>query len=241
MVVGGYTARMATFVMIPGAGGAAWYWSRVAPLLRAAEHEVIAVDLPADDPKAGIVQYAELVAGVIGTRKDVVLVAQSLGGFTAPLVCERVPVQLLVLVAAMVPAPGESGAQWWVNTGYADAKREQDERDGRPPDAGLDLMTAFFNDVPPEVVEEAFARGELPQSDAPFKHPWPLDAWPDVPTKFLLCREDRFFPAEFMRRVVPARLGIVPDEMDSGHLPALAHPDELVERLEAYRVATVPG
>jgi hypothetical protein len=50
-----------------------------------------------------------------------------------------------------------------------------------------------------------------------------------------LCREDRFFPAAFQRRVVHERLGIVPDEMAGGHLPALAHPDELVRRLEAYR------
>lgn len=233
---------MATYVLIHGASSDSWYWHRVVPLLRARGHDVVAPDLPIGDDTAGLTEYRDTVLDVIGDRSDrgdLIVVAQSMGGFTAPLVCDRVPVHLLVLVAAMVPASGESGAQWWVNTGYADAKREQDERDGRPPDAVFDPMTAFFNDVPPEVVEEAFARGELPQSDAPFQHPWPLDGWPDVPTKFLLCREDRFFPADFMRRVVPARLGIVPDEMDSGHLPALAHPDELVERLEAYRVATV--
>jgi hypothetical protein len=38
-----------------------------------------------------------------------------------------------------------------------------------------------------------------------------------------------------MRRVVQERLAITPDELDSGHLPALARPRELVERLEAYR------
>ena len=42
-----------------------------------------------------------------------------------------------------------------------------------------------------------------------------------------------------MRRVVRERLGIVPDEMDGGHLPALARPRELVERLEAYRTGLV--
>ncbi len=62
-----------------------------------------------------------------------------------------------------------------------------------------------------------------------------------MPTRFLLCRDDRFFPAEFQRRVVRERLGIEPDEMDGGHLPALAHPDELVERLEAYRAEVRPA
>jgi pimeloyl-ACP methyl ester carboxylesterase len=112
--------------------------------------------------------------------------------------------------------------------------REQADRDGRPPE--FDTREAFFQDVPPHVVAEAFARGERAQSGTPFEKPWPLDAWPDVPTRFLLCRADRFFPADFMRRVVTERLGITPDEMDSGHLPALGRPEELVERLEEYRM-----
>ena len=73
-----------------------------------------------------------------------------------------------------------------------------------------------------------------PVGDACSTSPWPLAAWPDVPTRFLLCRDDRFFPADFQRRVVRERLGIVPDEMGGGHLPALAHPRELADRLLAY-------
>jgi pimeloyl-ACP methyl ester carboxylesterase len=99
-------------------------------------------------------------------------------------------------------------------------------------------MVTFLHDLPPDVLEATMAQGMPPgQSDTPFEKPWPLDRWPDVPTRFLLCRQDRFFPADFMRRIVPERLGITPDEMDSGHLPALAHPTELVERLEAYRTS----
>jgi pimeloyl-ACP methyl ester carboxylesterase len=82
------------------------------------------------------------------------------------------------------------------------------------------------------VVAEALARGERSQSGTPFEKPWPLEGWPDVPTRFLLCRDDRFFPAEFMRRVVRERLGITPDEIDGGHLPALARPQDLVEWME---------
>ncbi|WP_405137948.1 alpha/beta fold hydrolase [Nocardia sp. NBC_01388] len=58
-----------------------------------------------------------------------------------------------------------------------------------------------------------------------------------MPTEFLLCRQDRMFPADFQRRVVRERPGFTPDEMDGGHLPALGHSRELVERLEAYRTA----
>jgi hypothetical protein len=142
-------------------------------------------------------------------------------------------VDLLVMVAAMIPAPGEIAGDWWANTGAEQARREQDEREGRT--AEFDLMTSFFHDVPPEVAAEAMSQEQRKESEAAWTQPWPLDAWPDVPTRFLLCRGDRFFPAAFMRRLVRDRLGITPDEMDSGHLPALSRPKELVDRLEAYR------
>jgi len=229
-----------TYVLIHGASSDYWYWHRVIPELQARGHDVVAPDLPCDDDSAGLSEYADTVVEAIGNRTGLIMVAQSLAGFTAPLVCERVPVDLLVMLAAMVPSPGESPGDWWENTGYIAAKRAQDRRDARSPDAPFDVRTTFFHDVPPDVVAEAFKRGEREQSGTPMKKPWPLRAWPDVPTRFLLCRDDRFFPAEFMRRVVKERLGITPDEMEGGHLPALAHPHELVARLEQYRLELGP-
>jgi len=157
-------------------------------------------------------------------------VRRRLGGFTAPLVCERVPVDLLVLLAGMIPLPGEPPGDWWANTGYEQARREQDERDARAPD---DMIALFLHDVPLDLTAEALKRGR-DQSATPFEQPWPLRAWPEVPTRFLLCRDDRFFPAQFMRRVVRERLGIIPDEMDGSHCVALSRPKELADRLEAY-------
>lgn len=229
---------MTTYVLIHGAASDSWYWHLVALELRARRHDVVAPDLPCDDDSAGLSEYAEAVVAAIGDRRDLVVVAQSMGGFTAPLVCDRVPVDLMVLVAAMVPLRGESPGAWWDNTGWEQAHREQARRDGRNIDGEFDVVSEFFHDVPPDVGAEAMARGERKQSGTPFEKPWPLAAWPDVPTRFLLCRDDRFFPADFMRRVVRERLGITPDEMDGGHLPALARPKELAERLEAYRTGT---
>ena len=226
---------MATYVLIHGAGSDAWYWHLVAPELEAGGHDVVTMDLPCDDDRAGLAEYTDTVVNAIGDRTDLVLVAQSMAGFTAPLVCDRVPVDVMVLVAAMVPCPGEAPGDWWANTGWEEARRAQAVRDGRPVDGAFDPIETFFHDVPADVTAEAMARGERAQSGTPFEKPWPLAAWPEVPTKFLLCRDDRFFPAEFQRRVVRERLGITPDEMDGGHLPALAHPKELATRLEAYR------
>ena len=135
----------------------------------------------------------------------------------------------------MVPSPGESGAEWWVNTGHGQAMREAALRAGRNvDDEDEDELSLFLHDVPADVVAES-AGHVKDQSGTPFLEPWPLSAWPKVTTRFLLCRDDRFFPADFQRRVVRERLGITPDEMDGGHLPALARPVELADRLLAYR------
>jgi pimeloyl-ACP methyl ester carboxylesterase len=217
---------MATYVLIHGAGSDSWYWHLVSPRLRGLGHDVVAVDLPCDDDGAGLSDYADTVVDAVGDRSEVILVAQSLAGFTAPLVCDRLPVILMVLVAAMTPRPGESPGEWWSNTGHVF------------PDP-FDPEVIFAHDLPPDLAAASQAHLRE-QSGTPFEKPWPLDAWPDVPTRFLLCRDDRFLPAEFQRRVVRERLGVVPDEMAGGHLPALARPAELVQRLEAYRAGLEP-
>ena len=224
----------ATFVLIPGAGGESWYWHLVARELRAGGHEVLTPDLPAGDDAAGLGEYADAAAAPIGDRTDVVVVSQSMGAFVAPMLCDRVDLRQLILVAPMIPAPGESPGEWWTSSGQLPAQREQDVREGRDPDAPFDVRTAFLHDVPPDIVAELFARGEPRQSDTAFVQPWPLDAWPSVPTRVLACRHDRLFPLDFMRRLAQERLGVEADVIDTGHLPALSRPRELAERLEAY-------
>lgn len=226
----------ATVVLLPGAGGDSWYWHLVAPRLRARGHEVLTPDLPADDDTAGLGAYADAVVTAVGDRADMIVVAQSMAAFTAPMLCDRLDVRLLILVAPMIPAPGESPGAWWSNTGQTAARRQQDQREGRDPDAGIDVMATLMHDVPTQGVAEASARGEPRQSDTPFAEPWPLDAWPSVPTKVLAGRHDRLFPLEFMRELALERLGIAADVIDTGHLPALSRPNELAQRLENYRL-----
>jgi pimeloyl-ACP methyl ester carboxylesterase len=223
---------MATYVLVHGAGSDSWYWHVVAPLLGERGHEVVTPDLPCDDDGAGIDDYAQVVIDAIGDRTDVVLVAQSMAGFTVPLVCAAASVDLVVLVAAMTARAGESPGEWWENTGHAEAKRAKAEAEGRPDD--FDPVPLFLHDVPADVAAES-ANHVRNQSNTPFTQRRPMPPWPDDPTRFLLCAGDRFFPAEFQRRVVKQRLGITPDEIGGGHLPALSRPQELVERLEAYR------
>jgi pimeloyl-ACP methyl ester carboxylesterase len=208
---------MSTFALIHGGGSSGWDWHLVAPELEALGHEAVAVDLPTEDPASGWWDYADAVAGAVSGRDDVIVAGHSLGGFTAPLVAARRPVELIVLVAAMIPAPGERFNEWWTNAGY-----EQ---------SGLDDV--FYHDVPPPLV--AGAKQHVRDENArALSEPWPLDAWPDTPTRYLLCRDDRLFTPAFARRHARERLGIEADEMGGGHYIALARPVELAERLDAY-------
>jgi hypothetical protein len=220
------TPSSSLFVLVPGAGGDGWYWSRVAPLLRAAGHEAVVVDLPAGDEAAGLRAYADVIVAAIDGASDVTLVAQSMGAFSAPLAAGGSDVARLLLVAPMIPAPGESASAWWTSSGHSEAWQASERAEGRDPEAPFDERVAFFHDVPPEVVEEACSRGETRQADKAYTEPFPLTTWPDIPTRVLLGTRDRLFPYAFMVELTRDRLGVEPDAIDTGHLAALARPDE---------------
>jgi pimeloyl-ACP methyl ester carboxylesterase len=206
------------YALIPGAGGSAWYWHRVAPLLP----DAIAIDLPAADDTADLTTYADTVVDAVSASPDpLILVAQSMGAFTAPIVASRVPTASIVLVNPMVPVAGESPGQWWTATGHDRVVPR------------FDPIEDFFHDVPAAVREEAFRQGEPRQSDTPFGQPWPLEHWPDVPTRVIAGRDDRLFPLEFQREVVRSRLGLDLEVIPGGHLIALSQPEELASRILA--------
>jgi pimeloyl-ACP methyl ester carboxylesterase len=217
---------MSTFVMIPGAGGAAWYWHRVAPLLEAADHDAIAVDLPGDDEHKGISAYADLVVDAIGHRRDVVLVAQSLGGFTASVVASRVALERIVLLNAMIPIPGETPGAYWGNTRSTEAREAAARRNGYS--VAFDLETYFLHDVPSNVAAEG-AKHERPEAKIVFSEPATFERWPRVPIRVVIGTEDRFFPRDFQVRVAKERLGadVSITEIPGGHLVALSRPQEL--------------
>jgi pimeloyl-ACP methyl ester carboxylesterase len=208
---------MATFVLIHGGGSTAWDWHLVEPALRELGHDAVAVDLPCEDASASWSEYVDTVVAAVGERRELVVVGHSLGAFTAPLVATRLPVDLIVLVAGMIPQPGETMETWWSNSAYE----------------GTGYDDVFYHDVPPELAAEA-ERRERDERAKALQEPWPLEAWPDVPTRYLLCRDDRMFAADWARRHARERLGIEADELDGGHYISLARPRELAARLADY-------
>jgi pimeloyl-ACP methyl ester carboxylesterase len=219
------------FILIPGAGGMASYWHRVVPLLERGRAEAIAVDLPGDDSGAGLEHYADIVVAAIGRRSKVILVAQSLGGFTASLVCSRAPVGMLVFVNAMIPRPGETAGDWWDNTGAVAARVAAAYAGGYS--AEFDPQTYFLHDVP-----DAVLAGLAPpraQADTVFKQACNFEAWPRVPIHVFASAGDRFFPLSLQRRIARERLSTDVEVLPGGHLVALSHPEELAGHLLALR------
>lgn len=221
---------MSHVVLIPGAGGAGWYWSKVVPLLEEAGHTAVALDLPADDERSGLPEYVELAHAACADAEDVVLVGQSLGGFTAVMTADHLarsgrPPRALVLLNAMVPRPGETPGEWW-GAVDSEADRTAAAAAGGWPDDPYDLDAYFLHDVDPAVAAEGeqFQREEV---EAVFVSPCAIDAWPAVPTRVLAGADDRFFPLSLQQRVARDRLGIAVEVVPGGHLAALSQPEEV--------------
>jgi pimeloyl-ACP methyl ester carboxylesterase len=153
----------------------------------------------------------------------VVVVGQSFGGHTAPIVADRIGGRLIVLVAGMVPSPGESAEEMFERTGWQSATRKNSS-----------TRDIFYHDVPADIADEAMRRGGRHQSATPGAEPWPMPSWPAIPTRFVLCRRDGFFQAGWLRALVRARLPVEPEEIDSGHCVALSRPGELARLLDRY-------
>ena len=223
-----------TFVLIPGAGGMAWYWHRVVPLLREAGHEAIAVDLPGDDEAAGLPEYAGLVAGAIGGRDDVVLVAQSLGGFTAPLAA-AVPVRL-VFVNAMIPAPVRRPRLVGEHRLGGCAGRRGASGAATAPSSIL-ASTSF-----------TMSRRRSPRPASRTSGPRPTwcsgrsatSRMAGLPVRAVAGSDDRFFPVDFQQGVARDRLGIEADVLPGGHLITLSQPAPLARYL-IERLTGTPG
>ena len=220
---------MSTFLLIPGAGGMAWYWHLVGQRLREAGDDVIALDLPGQDPQAGLAAYVDLAVAAATGCEDLVVAAQSMGAFTAVPVCERLSARRLVLLNAMIPLPGETAGDWWEHTGALEARRAA-TRAGGYSDA-LDLQTYFLHDVPPEILAEGPER-QRDEAKIAFEEACPFGRWPEIPTTVLAGRDDRFFPYAFQQRVARERLTAEAHPVPGGHLGALSQPEAVTRALQ---------
>jgi Alpha/beta hydrolase family len=200
----------------------------VSAQLEGAGHRALPVDLPGADPEAGLPNYAALIIDAIESCSEPVVVAQSMGAFSAVMACDRIPVGGLILVNAMVPAPRETPGEWWTATGAVNARIAAAQAGGY--DSDFDLETYFLHDLAPEEAAAVLANpGD--EVDVAFGQRCDIASWPDVTASAIIGRDDRFFPVEFQRRLLRERVGVDAIVVPGGHLLALANPDALFQAL----------
>ena len=233
---------MTTFALVHGAWHRGTCWDPTADRLRAAGHDVVAVDLPCESPAAGLVDYAGTVLEALASTApdaDLVVVGHSLGGLTIPLVAAARPVRELVFLCAMVPMPGVALRDdvWGRPDAFATGWRErsahqvahEDGSSSWPDDAAMDV---FYQDCEPDLA--AWAAGQLRrQAWTVAAEPHPLAAYPEVPARAIVCTEDRVLDPDSCARHAADRLHASVVRLGGGHSPMLAQPDALVDLLLA--------
>jgi pimeloyl-ACP methyl ester carboxylesterase len=231
-----------SFALLHGGCHGGWCWERVAPLLQARGHEVVAPDLPMSDVDAGVAAWADVVVRALaGHDDDGIVVGHSLGGLAVPVVAARRPVTRMVFLGAVVPMPGMAYADYLatpeglgaVTMPYERAAFDDQGRTVVPADVARDV---FYPDCTDGDVERAVAR-LTPTAGTAFAEACPLDAWPDVPSTYILMRDDRAVSPEWSRRVARERLGVEPLELPGSHSPFYSRPAELADLLSASRRA----
>jgi pimeloyl-ACP methyl ester carboxylesterase len=232
-------------VLVHGGWHGAWCWHRVAPLLRAAGHRVIAPDLPsmgddATEPaKVSLKSWTRFVVDVISREsEDVILVGHSRAGAIISQVAEAIPARIrrLVYLSAYLLPDGRSVA--------AEAREDMDSlvpANMIPGESGVTCTlqpeiaaAAFYGRC--EEVERAFAMSRLsPEPLRPLATAVKVtDArFGTVPRVYVECSADRTISLPAQRRM-QARLPCDPVfSLDSDHSPFLSRPAELARLLGA--------
>jgi pimeloyl-ACP methyl ester carboxylesterase len=215
-----------TVALVHGAYHGAWCWAHLVPELESRGLQVVAPDLPCDDPAAGLAEYAATVRAAIGDRDDVVLVGHSLGGMTIPLVAAHRPVRRMIFLCSVPTGPGpalDGQLAGMVTPEFLAAPRFHDA-DGRELLANQAARQLFFDDCDEAVACWAVAKLR-PQSPRPLVEPSPLANWPDVPQTVILSADDRVVRASWAEPAARQRLaGRDPVVLPGSHSPFLSRP-----------------
>ena len=228
---------MSLFALVHGGAHGGWCWELLVPELEKRGHTAVAPDLPIESDAAGALENARVVVDAIPANEDdVVVVGHSLGGLTIPLVAELRPVRRLVYLGAQVPAPGMSNLEYLATEPeaviFAGAENLAEGEIPDEEDQVVDWERAkagFYHDVDDEVARHAWERFRH-QSFTVITERTPLEVWPDVPSTYILLKEDRAVGQEWSRRRAK-EIGADLIEMDGSHSPFYSRPAELADVL----------
>ncbi|HEX3588504.1 MAG TPA: alpha/beta hydrolase [Pseudonocardiaceae bacterium] len=211
------------FVLVHGTTQSPSGWDLVVRGLTARGHRAIAVDLPTGQPGLTAGEYARIAAEQVADDvTEPVVVAHSGGGLVATELGRRLRARHLVWLAALIPDyPGGRSL-------LEQIQAEQDTMFGAewPQWQGEDpVEAAYFLFHSCDLATLRWAVGTL--------RPWrPAGAYgekpgpaPDVPSTYVLPRDDRTLTPTWMRAAAPERLGVAAVEIDGDHCPHVGRAD----------------
>lgn len=239
-------------VLIHGAWQGAWAFDAWLPHLAAAGWQAHAVNLPGNgwpphgDAPASLAAYTAHVAEMLRQfDSPVVLVGHSGGGITATQVAEAVPERVAAVVylaGMMLP----SGGSFLDVVKACEAEHPGERFDGIVPHlewspdrsaTRVDVEGAirtFVQDCEPTAARRA---AELlrwqPESGRAMRPIWSAGRAGRVPRVYVECTEDRSVGLTLQRKMQALTPGATRLTLACGHVPQLARPQELTQRLTA--------
>jgi pimeloyl-ACP methyl ester carboxylesterase len=237
-------------VLVHGAWQGSWAFGAWTPMLLERGWRVHAVELPGNGwppqptAQANLDSYTRHVCGVvqaIGTR--VVVLGHSGGGITASQVAEALPDQVaaVVYLAGMMLPDGVSYAEL-VRDAAADSP--EDDFGGITPWLEWNAertytsvpapgaMRCFLHDCDPEAARAAVALLR-PQAESgrAIRNRLSPHRFGRVPRVYVECHDDRSVYLKLQRRMQQLSPGALRIELPCGHVPQLACPGLLTQRL----------
>jgi len=224
---------MADFVLVHGGLHGASCWDLLRPELERRGHRTFAMDLPIDQPGVTMDGYAEAALKAIEGQvaDDAFLVGHSMGGMVIPRMAAKMPkARLIFLCAGFANTSEEERLQSMAaTTGDFFGWLIVDDQ-GRCTMSKENAITAFYQDVEPEIADRAVA-GLRPQWAEAFNKVDPIAPYAGQVAQVIYTTEDRIIDAEKHRKMSEERFGITPVALPGGHSPFLSHPAKLAEVL----------
>ena len=227
-----------TIVLVHGAFADSSGWNTVAGRLIRDGYPVIAFSNPLRGPTADADYLRQFLSTIDG---PVVLVGHSYGGAVITNAATGNPnVKSLVYVAAYALAEGESvAAANALGGGHTDVIdhlviRPFPGAAGGDADAYIDpayFPTLFAQDLPKSTAR-VMAATQRPGALAALLTPSGAPAWEDIPSWYLVARQDRIIPPE-AERAMAARAGSTTVEIDSSHVAMMSHPSVVISLIKA--------